>query len=235
MKTILYYTDNQCRDDIATACRKQIERCSKWHEIPIVSVSQVPIDFGTNIVLNIGRSQLSMFKQILTGLEVIKEGIVFFCEHDCLYPPQHFDFEPPEKDVYYFNTNVWSVRADTGEALHYDGMKKTSGLVADIGILFEHYTEKYKLIEKEGFSQKKHGYEPGKKNSKGRPNDYEWECFESKYPYVDIKHDNNLTKTRWSIKQYRRREERLKSWVKSDRVPYWGVTKGRFDEFLQEI
>jgi hypothetical protein len=232
LKSILYYTDNQCRADIADACIKQIEASRNGHLV--VSVSQRPVDFGTNIVMDIGSSQLSMFRQILEGLRAIETDIIFFAEHDCLYPPGHFDFMPPEKDVYYFNTNVWSVRSDTGETLHYDGMKKTSGLVAYRGILLEHYAEKVALIEREGFSQKKHGYEPGKKNSKGRPNDYEWECFESEHPYIDIKHDNNLTKRRWSIRQYRKREERLKSWVKSDRVPYWGKTKP-FNDFLKAL
>jgi len=232
VKGILYYTDNRLREDVSKACINQINKSRNGY--PIVSVSQKPMDFGTNIVMDIGRSQLSMFKQILAGLRAIETDIVFFCEHDCLYNSSHFDFTPPKKDIYYFNTNVWSVRADTGETLHYDGMKKTSGLVAYKGILLEHYTDKVKLIEKEGWSQKKHGFEPGRKKSKGRPNDYDWECFESAYPYVDIKHDSNITKTRWSIKQYRRREERLKSWVKADGIPYWGKTEGRFDDFIKE-
>jgi len=230
LKSILYYTDNKLRDDIFRACVKQINKCR--NSFPVVSVSQKPMDLGTNIVMNIGSSQLSMFKQILVGLIAIETDIVFFCEHDCLYHPSHFDFVPPEKDIYYFNRNVWSVRADTGETLHYADMKKTSGLVAHRGILIEHYTDKVKLIEKEGWSQRKHGFEPGRKKSKGRPNDYDWEYFVSDCPYIDIKHDNNLTKTRWSIKQYRKREERLKSWIKSDSIPHWGITKGRFDEFL---
>ncbi len=229
MKSILYYTDNQIRTDIAGACINQLRKSG----LPIVSVSQKPVDLGMNIVVDIKPSPLSMFKQILIGLIAIEKDIVFFCEHDCLYHPSHFDFIPRGKNIYYFNTNVWSVRADTGETLHYDGMKKTSGLVAYRDILIEHYTKKIALIEREGFSQKKHGYEPGRKTSKGRPDDYDWECFESKLPYIDIKHDANLTKIRWSIKQYRKREERLKSWVKSDYVPSWGTTKGRFNEFIR--
>lgn len=233
MKSILYYTDNQCRADITNACRRQIDKNRNGH--PVWSVSQKPIDFGYNIVMDIGSSQLSMFRQILKGLKLIETGVVFFAEHDCLYPLGHFDFTPPEKDVYYFNTNVWSVRADTGETLYYDGAKRTSGLVAHVGILLKHYIEKVALIEREGFSQKKHGYEPGRKNSKGRPDDYEWAIFESERPYIDIKnHGSNVTKMRWSIKQYRKRDERLKSWVKSDSVPYWGKTKP-FDDFLNSL
>ena len=90
MKSILYYTDNKLRDDISQACIKQINKCG----LPVVSVSQKPMNFGTNIVMDIGSSQLSMFKQILAGLEAIKTDIVFFCEHDCLYHPSHFDFRP---------------------------------------------------------------------------------------------------------------------------------------------
>ena len=51
-----------------------------------------------------------MFKQILAGLEALDTDIVFFCEHDVLYYPSHFDFRPLKKDVIYYNTNVWKVR-----------------------------------------------------------------------------------------------------------------------------
>jgi hypothetical protein len=197
-----------------------------------VAVSQYPIDFGHNIVLHLPRSILSMFKQILAGLQTLTTDIVFFAEHDVLYPPSHFEFTLPEECVYYFNSNTWTVDASDGRAMYHDGIRRTSGLVAHRETLLEHYTKKVERVEKEGFSRKLIGFEPGGRRAR-RPPDYPQECFRSEHPIVDIKHGNNLTPPRFKLSQYRRRGKHQKdSFVITDTIPWWGKTQGRFDEFL---
>ena len=61
-----------------------------------------------------------MFKQILTGLEAMTEDIVYFCEHDILYHPDHFKFIPPSNNTFYYNGNYWDLRLKDGFAVHYD-------------------------------------------------------------------------------------------------------------------
>ena len=197
-------------------------------------MSQYPIDFGYNIVMPLERSVLSMFQQMLTGLEALKTDIIFFVEHDVLYHPSHFDFRPPRKDIYYFNTNVWMVDSDDGKALYYDGMKKTSGLVAYRDILLEHYREKVALVEREGFV-KGMGYEPGRKAARNRPDDYDIECFKSQHPNIDIKHNRTVTRARFRLEQYQHGGRRYKdSWILTDEVPHWGKTKP-FGDFLRSL
>jgi len=233
MKGIVYYTHNRCEERILQTCRNQLD--CRGNDFPIVSVSQFPIPWGENVVVDFEPSILSMFKQILIGLETIKTDIVFQCEHDVLYHPSHFDFTPPKKDVYYFNLNVWAVDAVSGQALYYDGMKMTSGLVAYRDILLEHYEKKIKWIEEVGkFSHNLMGYEPGKKTSKGRGYDYDWDTFRSEKPNIDIKHDLNITRKRFEIKQYKSRRLLYDSWSLADGVPHWGKTKGCFTKFLKE-
>ena len=230
MKGLLYYTDNQCQERILQAVRSQINKCLNGNKL--ISVSQHPIDFGDNTVLPLEQSILSMFKQILFGLELLETEIVFFVEQDVLYHPSHFDFIPPKKDVYYFNTNVWMVDSISGKAVYYDNAKKTSGLIAYRDILLEHYRNKVEKIEDSGFHLKQMGYEPGKKLSRGRE-DYEWECFKAEHPNVDIKHNNTLTRGRFKLKEYR--DRRIKdSWIESYEIPYWGKTKP-FNDFLRAL
>lgn len=236
MKGILYYTDNQAQEKILLACRKQLKRCQG--NMPLVSVSQYPIDFGFNIVLPLKSQLISMFRQIVAGLEDLSVDTIFLAEHDVLYHPSHFDFTPPKDDIYYFNTNVWTVKSDTGEALYFDGARRNSGLVASRKILLEHFTKK---IEKartffasttRGFGRKV-GYEPGKK--KGR-DDYRAVEFKSEFPNLDIKHGRNITKPRFKLSAYQHGGERVKdSWVLTDEVPYWGKTGGRFDDFIRGV
>jgi len=228
-KGMVYYTDNQCQERIATTVRNQLSAACNGHKI--VSVSQYPLDFGKNIVMPIKRSVPSMFKQMLEGLKKIDTEIVFFVEHDVLYHPSHFDFMPLKENVYYYNDNVWALDAATGQALHYKEMKQVSGLVAYRKLLIEHYT---KRVEKEGFSRRL-GFEPGKKIRHGGIDDYAYEYFTSEHPIIDIKHGGTITPGRFKLDQYRCKSKIEDSWTLSDIIPYWGKTKGRFDEFLRGL
>ena len=115
-------------------------------------------------------------------LEAIDTDIVFFCEHDVLYHPSHFDFTP-EPEAFCFNYNVWSLEANTGRAMYYYGNRMTSGLVAYRDILLEHYTEKVKWVEERGkFSRREIGYEPGKLVSADRLGNYPQVPYFSEFP-----------------------------------------------------
>lgn len=217
-KGIVYYTDNKLRMKIARHVRGQIQGM----ELPVVSVSLKPLDLGKNIRLTLKRGYLTMFKQILAGLEASTAEIVFFCEHDVLYHPSHFDFTPPKKDVFYYNENVWKLNFKTGHALHYD-CKQTSGLCAYRELLLKHYRKRVKLVEKNGYTQRM-GFEPGTHNRKERVDDYKAESWKSKYPNVDIRHDNNLSPTRWKKEQFRN-QRYTKDWKESDTIPGWGKGK----------
>jgi len=229
-KGIIYYTNNKLPEHIAITCRKYI----KASGLPIVSVSQYPLDFGGNYVMDVPSAILSMFKQIQKALLISTADIIFHCEHDMLYHPSHFDFIPPRNDTYYFNLNVWAVDDVSGQALYYDNMKMSSGLCAYRNILLEHYTGKLKWIEEHGkFSQRLMGYEPGRKLSRKRE-DYPWDTWKSEHPNIDIKGTHNITRKRFSLDQYQSPKRIAASWTLADSVPFWGKTKGRFDEFLKD-
>ncbi len=172
-----------------------------------------------------------MFKQILIGLELSDAEIIFFCEHDVLYHPSHFDFVPPQNDVFYYNENVWKVDANDGKALFYH-TTQTSGLCAYRNLLLEHYRKRVDRVEEHGFSRKM-GFEPGTHGRPERVDDYKAESWMASLPNVDIRHENNLTPSRWRQDQFRNRRS-CQGWTESKKVPGWGKTKGRFAEFLEE-
>ena len=105
-KTIIYITDNSLNPEIFELCKRKLLETAG--DIPIISVSQKPIDLGTNICLGeIGRSWLSLYKQQLAGLRAAKTKYISIVEHDCLYTPEHFAWIPPKDDTFYYNENVW--------------------------------------------------------------------------------------------------------------------------------
>jgi len=104
--TILFYTSNKEGELFEGRIKDNILANSGG--LPIVSVSQKPIDFGENIVVgDVGVSGFNMFRQILLGLERVKTPFVISAEADCLYPPDYFSFVPEKLDVCYRNSNVY--------------------------------------------------------------------------------------------------------------------------------
>lgn len=244
-KGVVYYTDNRLEETIDKTVRHQIKRSLNGHKL--VSVSLKPmLDFGRNYMLQRERGYLTMFKQILYGLEKCEADIIFFCEHDVLYHPSHFDFIPPRRDVFYYNVNTYKVDSETGQALFYY-TDQTSGLCAYRGLLIEHYQKRITKVEQnaadlrargekvknDGYSRHM-GFEPGKHRFPRGVDNYKAERWMSEFPNVDIRHNANLTPSRWREDQFRNPDACL-GWKLSDEVPGWGKTKDRFWEFLAEV
>lgn len=222
-KGIVYYTDNELDPAIMEACQKQLKKCMK--EKHIVSVSLKPINFGVyNIVMkDKNRGYLTMAEQILAGLEESTADIIFLCEHDVYYHPKHFDFIPSKKDVYYYNTNVWRLRYSDGLSLYCDGLQQLSGLVAYRETLVEHFKKRVERIKKEGYSTKM-GFEPGTHTRPERIDDLMAENYHAEKPNIDIRHDSNLTPSRWEKDEFRNKKY-TSGWQKTYNIPSYGSTK----------
>lgn len=220
---ILYYTDNQLNMKIARAVRRHISAGG----LPITSVTLKPTNFGRNIFMPLERGYLTMFKQILTGLEAMKEDIVFFTEHDTLYAPEYFKFRPADKNTFYYNGNYWFLRMTDGFAIHYN-VSPLSGLVVYRETAIKHFRERVAMIEKEGFSYNM-GFEPF---THGRIKWDFWcpfEIFMSERPSIDIAHGGNVTKKRWSQDLFRRKPT---FWEETrEEIPGWG----KIPEIMKEL
>ncbi|MEA3272817.1 MAG: glycosyltransferase family 2 protein [Patescibacteria group bacterium] len=202
-KGIIYYTDNQLKLKIAHAVQDQLRTIG----LPIVSSSLKPMPhFGKNIHLKgLKRGYLSMFKQILVALKNSDTDIVFFCEHDCLYSQSHFDFIPFKKDTFYYNTNVWKIRAEDGHALYYNNCRQVSGICVYKEAAIKHYEERVAYIEKNGYNRNI-GFEPATSKRVQWKNEYQSDVWQSEVPNLDICHDNNLTPNRWSKDLFRNKK-----------------------------
>jgi len=230
VKGMLYYTDNQLDERIMKVVQKNLEYQCNGHRL--VSVSLKPMSFGENIVLPLRRGHLAMAKQQLAGLEKLDTDIVFMVEHDIIYPACHFDFIPPRKDVFYYDLNWWKVRQSDGQALHFKA-KQVSGLCAYRDILIEYYRNRVKLIESGEIGGRRH-FEPGShyRDAYNKLTTHGFDTWFSEIPYVDIRHGTVVTRNIFDPSGYR---GQVTDWTMADEIPYWGISKGRFNEFLDDI
>jgi hypothetical protein len=233
-KGIIFYTDNQLPVKIARAVQSQLRRVSGQTGIPIVSASLKPMtNMGTNIHLPLVRGYLTMFKQILAALEASTADIIYFCEHDVLYPKEYFNFTPDKKDTYFYNINWWKIRLADGFAVSWEA-PQVSGLCAYRELVLDHYRKRVAIIEKYGYNHSM-GFEPGahnyiesiktRDNSKIPPDIYiDDVCIEkwkSEVPQVDLKHSRNLSRSKWGLHDFRDRATAV-NFVTGE-CPKWAV------------
>jgi glycosyltransferase involved in cell wall biosynthesis len=233
-KGIVYYTENRLDPKIMKACQVQLAKSN----LPITSVSLKPIDFGDNVVLDLERGYLTMFKQILAGLEESKADIIFFAEHDILYHPEHFEFTPKEKDVYYYNENIYHLDV-TGKCVFYYA-KRLSQICAYRELLIEHFRKRVQntasKLEELGNSHafgnfiRGQGFEPGTHGRPERVDNFKASDWFGTYPNIDIKHTTNLTKARWNQEEFRD-QRNCRGFREVTEIPYWGNAKALAESF----
>lgn len=231
---VLYYTCSTLDESIAQPVRNNLKACTNGHEVG--SVSRERLDFGDwSIVLQLERGPQAMHEQILAGLERMQADYVFLTEHDVLYHPSHFEFVPPTKDKFYYNTNVWRVRETDGHAVRTDDCKQVSGLCASRQLLLEHYRKRVERIRKEGFSRK-NGYEPGTRSLPHGYDNNEAESWQSSFPNLDIRHGKTLTGDHWTIDSFRNPKYAAGWQETDDPIAGWPkLSDGGLQQLLEEL
>jgi hypothetical protein len=106
--SIVYYTANTEQEPFE---KKIIDQINKVRgDVPVISVSQKPMDFGKNICVGkLKQNYQNAFYQATVGCLAADTDYVVMCEDDCLYPPGYFNFKPEKKDVIYTYDNVWLI------------------------------------------------------------------------------------------------------------------------------
>jgi len=124
-KTIIYYTHNRENSCFENKIMDNIK--AKAGDIPIISVSQKPIDMGRNICVgDVGLSYLNEWRQILIGAKEANSKFLIFCESDVLYPKEYFQFMPPSDGIWRYD-NVWMCFYGKGQPRSFRRKKYTEG------------------------------------------------------------------------------------------------------------
>lgn len=213
-KGILYFTDNELTLKYAKPVQKQIRKIAGDKKMELVSSTRKPMgNMGKNVVTKAPRGYETMFKQILKGLEAMNSDIVFMAEHDVLYPPEHFDFIPAQKDRFYYDINWWKVRSD-GLAVRWDAAQ-VSGLCAYRELLIQHYKQRIANFDPDNFDRK---FEPA--GFEGA-----LETWKAPVSHIDIRHDRNLTYNKWKLDHFRKKETAVNfESTTVDKIPSWDLS-----------
>ena len=230
-KTLVYYTDNTGDPFFMETCRKQILCCMIKYNYPIINVSQKPLDFGSNIVMKLERSVLSIFKQILRGCQEAKSDYIFLLEHDLIYHPSHFDFTPERDDTFYYDRHRYSICDETGKSVFYH-TDVPSMLCASRELLIKHYSKCVDWVSKEGWKGR-WGFSPPKEVPRDMKEGRR-EIWMAEYPSLDVRREASWSRKRMSRKQFRNPKGH-RGWKEVESVDGWGKIKNRFDDFIKDV
>ncbi len=98
--TVIYYTSNQEEEKFEAKIRENLLKVIG--NLPLISVSQKPIDFGKNICIgNVGVSNQNAHRQLQIGAMAATTPFIHFAEADTLYPKEYFIYIPPVIDRIY--------------------------------------------------------------------------------------------------------------------------------------
>ncbi len=225
-KGCIFYTDNKIQEPIKTIVQEHILKSG----LPIVSCSLKPLDFGTNIVLDLQPSFLTYMTQIKTALENSTTDYVFFTEHDCIYPASHFDFTPSCDNLFYYNLNNWRWLFGSDRAITYDRLISLSGLCANRKLALDHFKRRLAKAKTLDEQEKREpawarawGYEPGtKKRKRGGFSDDDFGTFKSEFPIVDIRHHGTISKIKVTLDSFKHLPLNWQE-IPIEQIPGWNL------------
>jgi len=217
-KTIIYCSSN--REDPKFEKRIRDGILKNCGDIPIISVTQKPIDFGKNICVgdDIGISGFNFFRQVLIGCEATKTEFIISAEADCCYPPDYFEFTPPKNNICYRNSNLY-VMGDHRDYWYYKPTGATHAQV--IGRLY--YLDVLNKLFKGApqWSIEEFNF-PKERHKKADVFDY-IEYYKTKNPVFQIKTHRSM--------RYHTDSERKPIYS----LPYWGNGKEVRDYYLEGV
>ncbi len=241
--TIIYLTDNVLDEKIASLCRKNISK--SIGNLPLISVSHKPIDFGYNICVGkMERNSLTINLQMMKALEKVNTEFIAIAEHDCLYTKEHFNFIPPDKNFWY-NENVWMMQYYSKDNPQYNGLfsffkerKANSQLICGTEVMIKSTKDRIDMMSDPIWMKR---YPSGRIGEAGAMNynhvmrlatgqavahireklkkyikDYEGKNWRTELPNIDIRHQNNFTKNR-------------RGTHRCYKLPYWGTMEDIFN------
>uniref|UniRef100_A0A6M3LHM9 Glycosyltransferase n=1 Tax=viral metagenome TaxID=1070528 RepID=A0A6M3LHM9_9ZZZZ len=113
--TVVYYTSNTENKRFQSNICQAIAKAKG--DLPLVSVSQEPMDFGLNICVGkVGASSQNAYRQLLLGARVARTRFVCIAEDDCVYPPEYFRFVPPDDQCAYLASPLWILFCQRGKS-----------------------------------------------------------------------------------------------------------------------
>lgn len=215
--TILYYTANRLREPFAKKVREQLVKVAG--DIPIISISQKPMDFGVQNICVGDKiySSMNIYRQALVGAKSAKTKYIAMAEDDILYSREHFTDYTPKDDEFAYDYSRWAIYTWVKPPMYsLKARRVLSTMICPRELFIEAMEERFKKYPDESCLKNISDFsEPGKyENNLGVTRRKSVE-YESKVPCVVFTHEDALGYAEQGTKK---RLGQLRAYD----IPYWG-------------
>lgn len=213
--TIIYYTANKISDHFFQNTKKQLLKAAG--DIPIISVSQKPMDLGENICVgDIGQSYINVYRQALIGAKAAKTKYIAMAEDDILYSPEHFTHRS-SPGVFAYNLSTQGIYTWSNPPLFsHKGRIVLSTLICERDLFMEAMEERFAKYPDDKLIPLKYWSEPGKYERRGlRVTARQSEPFYTEIPNVIFSHPEGIGFTFLGTKKALGED-------RAEEIPYWG-------------
>lgn len=139
--TIIFLTVNRVPERWATYHKRVLLEAAK--DIPIISVSEKPIDIGRNIINDGEICYENIYRQMLRAAKLVETPYFAIAEDDTLYHESHFNFQRPEMDEFLFNRNRLSLFTWGEPVYHWRNRVNNSVFIAPTALAIESLEERF--------------------------------------------------------------------------------------------
>jgi len=212
--TVVYYTANV----IPASWEKFVTDTllKSIGDLPLISVSQKPMDFGNNICVDFGRSHMNIYRQMLIGAKAAETEYIAFVEDDVLLPPEHFDCHPSASDVAAYNMNKWALFTWMKPPVFNNYVRHSNaGCIIGREMCIETLEERFARYPIDAEAQLKYWGEIGRYEGCMGIKIRKMEDFYPSTPHVFVSHETGLGFQHLGIRK-RPGQERV------EEIPYWG-------------
>lgn len=106
--TVVYYSANVAPVAFRASVLARLIEVTEGLPMVAVTHGPVPVEVENDIIVDLPRHHLSIYRQALTGAKAAKTKYIALCEDDVLYSPEHFKHRSqPGKFAY--NMNYWNI------------------------------------------------------------------------------------------------------------------------------
>lgn len=203
--TVIFLTLNKVPEGWAKYHRKVIEEAIG--DIPVVSISRKPLEWGLNMIQNEEPSVSNIYRQILRACNASKTPFISIVEDDTLYHKSHFQYRPP-MDTFGFNGHRFGLFTWGKPFYYYKDRISNACMIAPRKLVIDSLTERFKKYPDTNIG------ELGKE--KGTTlNRHKTHIFWSEIAVVYLSHVNSLDPTE-------QHKSKKPSHVQAYDIPYWG-------------
>ena len=139
--TVIYLTANLIPEKFAEFQRKTL--VNAIGDAPIISISRKPLDFGKNMLQTGPKCTDTIYREMLRGAELAETPYIAIAEDDILYPEEHFSFFRPEKDVFAYNLNRFSLFTWGRPTYSWRNRKANATLIAPRNLMIAALEERF--------------------------------------------------------------------------------------------